>query len=262
MWPITIIALVLLLIAGLLYSIQEKLIFFPDKLSANHQFQFEQGWEFEEINFPVEEGVSLNGLLFKSAEKKGLIIYFHGNAGSLSSWGYVQDPFTQLGYDILIFDYRGYGKSGGTISSEKQLHEDASFIYHEMLKTYKEEETILYGRSIGTAIAAKLAADNSPKKLLLESPYFNFNDLVKKHYSTILAALVKYKLETNTYLLQASCPVYLVHGVIDNIIPFQSSERLAALSENIELTAVPDGGHNDLIDYEIFQNWLKKTLAE
>ena len=125
---------------------------------------------------------------------------------------------------------------------------------------YNEEDIILYGRSIGTAIAAKLAADNSPKKLLLESPYFNFNDLVKKHYSSILAVLVKYKLATNEYLLATSCPVYLIHGTIDNIIPFQSSERLDALSDNIELTTVPNGGHNDLIDFEIFQQWLNKTL--
>jgi len=262
MWPITIIALVALLVAGILYNIQEKLIFFPEKLAANYQFEFDPGWEFEELNFQVEAGVSLNSLLFRSEGKRGLIIYFHGNAGSLSSWGYVQAPFTQLGYDILIIDYRGYGKSGGTISSEKQLHADAAFVYHEMMKTYKEQETILYGRSIGTAIAAKVAAENSPKKLLLESPYFNFNDLVKKHYSSILAVLVKYKLATNTYLLETSCPVYLIHGTIDNIIPFQSSERLDALSENIQLTAVPSGGHNDLIEFEIFQNWLTELLAD
>lgn len=262
MWPLAIVALVVIIITGLLYNIQEKLIFFPEKLSADHQFQFEPGWEFEEMNFGVEKGVSLNGLLFRSEQKKGLVIYYHGNAGSLSSWGYVQEPFTKLGYDILIIDYRGYGKSTGSISSEKQLHNDASFVYQEMIKTYKEEETILYGRSIGTAIAAKLAADNSPKKLLLESPYFNFNDLVKQHYSSILAVLVKYKLATNTYLLAANCPVLLVHGTIDNIIPFQASERLAALSENIELTAVTNGGHNDLIEFEIFHNWLRIALED
>lgn len=93
---------------GLLYVFQERLIFFPQKLDKNYQFSFNQ--MFEEINVNTEDGILLNGLLFRADSSKGLIFYLHGNAGSISSWGNVAETYTDLNYDVFMLDYRGMAK--------------------------------------------------------------------------------------------------------------------------------------------------------
>jgi len=100
---------------------QENLIFFPEILPPDYKYTFSQ--PFEEATVPVE-GATINAVLFRSANPKGVILYFHGNAGSLRTWGDVAGDFTSRGYDILIPDYRGFGKSTGSISNEKMLLAD------------------------------------------------------------------------------------------------------------------------------------------
>src|SRR4051812_40615886 len=116
-----ILASVYLLICSLLYCFQEQLIFLPDKLDKNYQFHFDDQ-NFEELNIKAADGKLLNALLFHADSSKGLIFYLHGNAGSLASWGDVAKAYTDLHYDVFIIDYRGYGKSEGTIKSEEEFY--------------------------------------------------------------------------------------------------------------------------------------------
>ena len=102
---------------------QEQFIFFPEKLNRDHSYELSAN--DEEIFIPTFDGESINGLLFKADNAKGVILYFHGNAGSLASWQYVAIDLVPLGYDVLIIDFRGYGKSTGEIS-EKGLYIDAT----------------------------------------------------------------------------------------------------------------------------------------
>lgn len=153
---------------GLLYVFQERLIFFPQKLDKNYQFSFNQ--MFEEINVNTEDGILLNGLLFRADSSKGLIFYLHGNAGSISSWGNVAETYTDLNYDVFMLDYRGYGKSEGSISSQKQFYQDIQTVYNELKKKYSEEDIIVLGYSIGTGLASKIASSNNPKLLVLQAP--------------------------------------------------------------------------------------------
>jgi len=104
------------IICGLIYLSQEKLIFHPEQLAKNHKFQFDQ--KFEELNFKTNDNQLLNALLFKSESSKGLIFYLHGNAGSLNSWGEIAEAYLQFDFDVLMLDYRGFGKSEGEISSQ------------------------------------------------------------------------------------------------------------------------------------------------
>src|SRR5687767_8904963 len=113
-----------------LFFFQEKLIFFPEKLDRNHKFNFDQN--FEELNIKTKDQKELNGLLFKSDDPKGLIFYLHGNAGSLDSWGEVANTFVDLNHDVFILDYRGFGKSEGSIKSQGQFYEDIQTAYDEM----------------------------------------------------------------------------------------------------------------------------------
>lgn len=172
-----------IVLCGLLYFFQEKLIFFPQKLNKNYQFQFEQ--KFEELNIKATDGKLLNGLLFKAESSKGLIFYLHGNAGDLSSWGDVAKTYTDLNYDVFIFDYRSYGKSEGQINGQNQMFEDNQTAYDELKKKYSEEKIIVLGYSIGTGLASKLASTNNPKLLILQAPYYNLTDMMKQKFSLI-----------------------------------------------------------------------------
>src|SRR5690349_16298730 len=110
------------LICALLFFFQEKLIFHPQKLEKEYQFQFDQ--KFEEKSITTSDGTVLSGLLLKADSSKGIIFYLHGNSASLSSWGVVAKTYTSLHYDLFLLDYRGFGKSEGEINSQSQLYAD------------------------------------------------------------------------------------------------------------------------------------------
>ena len=150
-----VLVIIYVIICVLLYFFQEKIIFFPEKLDSNYRFQFDQ--KFEEINILTADEKILNGILFKVEKPKGLIFYLHGNAGSLRTWGEVAKVYNHFNYDVFILDYRGYGKSEGTISSEKQLFSDIQIAYDKLKSIYDESEIIVLGYSIGTGPASQLA---------------------------------------------------------------------------------------------------------
>ncbi|RLD76568.1 MAG: alpha/beta hydrolase, partial [Bacteroidetes bacterium] len=190
-WILALISLFVIAILLLLYFGQEKLIFHPEELSKDHKYTFQN--KFEEYFIKVDNKTELNALHFKADSSKGLVFYLHGNAGSLDSWGDVADLYINLNYDVFILDYRGYGKSTGTIKSEIQLRKDVQKAYNFAKKDYDEDKIVIIGYSIGTGPAAKLAAKNNPGILILKAPYYNLTDLVKHYYSFIPTFILKYK---------------------------------------------------------------------
>jgi alpha-beta hydrolase superfamily lysophospholipase len=248
-------------LCGLLYLFQEKLIFFPQKINKFYQFSFDN--EFEEINIVTEDGTSLNGLLFKAEKSKGLIYYLHGNAGSVSSWGSVAETYTDLNYDVFILDYRGYGKSEGSIKNENQLYHDVQTAYNELNKTYDEERIIVLGYSIGTAPASKLAAGNNPKLLILQAPYYSLTDLMRHIYPVIPTFLLKYKFPNNEYITGCSMPVVIFHGDQDEVIYYKSSLKLQELFKQQDtLITLRGQGHNGMTDNKEYKTELKKILSK
>src|SRR5688572_22401891 len=196
---------VYILMCGFLFFFQEKLIFFPEKLDKDFKFSFDQ--KFEEINIQTKDNKSLNGVLFTSDSSKGLVFYLHGNAGCVNSWGNVAKRYTDLNYDVFILDYRGYGKSEGSISSQEQLFEDIQASYNEMKKKYNEDSIVVLGYSIGTGPATKIASVNRPKLLILQAPYYSLVDLMKHTYPIIPTFLLKYKFETHKYINDCKMPI-------------------------------------------------------
>ncbi|MFD2247491.1 alpha/beta hydrolase [Pontibacter ruber] len=240
---------------------QESLIFFPEKLPQQHRFSFDQ--EFEEIFIPARDGARLHGILFKAAAPKGLVFYLHGNAGSVDSWGWIAPTYTNLNYDIFVLDYRGYGKSEGKISSEKQFYEDVQTAYDHMKTRYNEDNTIVAGYSIGTAAAAMLAAANSPKLLILQAPYYSLADLMQSLYPFVPAFLLKYKFETYRFVEQTRAPVVLFHGDADEIIYQGSSEKLRPhLKPKDKVIILQGQGHNGMNENPDYQRELASVLNE
>ena len=248
-----------IIVCGLLYAFQEKLIFFPQKLEKNHQFSFNQ--KFEEINVKTIDGIYLNGLLFKADSSKGLIFYLHGNAGSLSSWGGVAETYTDLNYDIFILDYRGYGKSEGSINGQEQLFQDIQTVYDELKNKYKEDKIIVLGYSIGTGPASKIASTNNPKLLILQAPYYSLTDLMRNTYRIIPTFILKYTFETNEFIKNCKMPVVIFHGTQDRVIYYGSSIKLKEqFKEQISLITLEGQGHNGMTDIPAYKEEIRKLL--
>ena len=242
------------------YLFQEHLIFHPEKLSDKYKFKFPN--DFEEITYITKDGNAISAILFKAKKSKGVVFYHHGNAGNLESWGVRAIDFTNKGFDVLMYDYRGYGKSTGKIKNEKMLYKDALMIYKELLIDYKESDIVLYGMSLGTGIATKLANENNPKSLILETPYYNFYDVSKHHYPYLPnSILLHYQFRTNRFLPEIKIPIYLFHGTEDETIPYHSSERLVKLSNNIKLVTIKDGSHNNLNTFAAYHQGLEEVLS-
>jgi pimeloyl-ACP methyl ester carboxylesterase len=255
---ITLLILVFLLMT-MAVVFQKKLIFYPEKLPADFQFQYP--YDFKEINFPTTPRSTINALHFTTANPKGVILYFHGNAGSLRTWGNISALFTESGFDILIMDYREYGKSTGTLS-EKALFHDAQWIYQEICKQFSESAIIIYGRSIGTGVAAYLAAHNHPGLVILEAPFYSMLDMADHYYPWIPKFLLRFPLRNDLYMQQIKSPIAIFHGTEDEIIPFQSGKKLTKYFKPHDLfIAIPGGHHNDLEHMPLYTSQLKKLLS-
>ena len=250
-----------ILIVIMLYFFQEKLIFLPTKLPQNYSYSFSQ--PFEEIFLKTDDGAVLNGLHFSREEPKGAILYFHGNAGDLSRWGNIVTFFVDKGFDVIVMDYRSYGKSSGKLS-EEALFKDAQLFYDYALNHYGPEQLILYGRSLGTGIATKLASENPIGRLILESPYYSLEDIARERFPFLpIRWLMKYKLKSNEYIQLVRCPVSIFHGTEDAVVPFESGERLyeAIPFKQKQFIKVTGGAHNNLVEFAEYQNGLDQVLG-
>jgi pimeloyl-ACP methyl ester carboxylesterase len=240
---------------GLLYASQERIIFHPDKLSEDYVFD-----EGEEVELPVADGISLNCLWMKEPESRGVILYLHGNRGSNRRCSHQAETMSGFGYDIFMPDYRGFGKSDGEIESEAQLCADAQQAYDFLKKQYPEDRIVVAGYSIGTGMASYLAAHNRPQQLLLLAPYTSVVDLKNGMAPFLPDFLLKYPLRNIANLRQVTAPVTLFHGTFDEVIPFESSEKLQALNPaRFRLVDLPEG-HRGVIFSPVFRQTVGELL--
>ena len=251
-----------LLVVGFLFFAQESFLFQPQTLNQDYQYDFDTN--FEELFLEMKDGAVLNALHFKQDSAKGVILYFHGNAGNLRRWGEIVQYFTTLHYDVIVMDYRQYGKSKGAWSFEAFLS-DADEFYKYTLTHYDEEDIIVYGRSLGTGIASWVASRNKPKSLILESPYTSVVEMGEFYYPLAPSKwLIRYNFNPLDYLRSTDIPVYIFHGTNDLIVPFKLGQRLydeLKPSLEIELITIKKGGHNDLIKSKIFTDNMEKVLS-
>lgn len=242
-----------------LFFLQEQIIFFPQKLDKNHSFNF--NLNFEELSIKTSDGVILNGVLFKTQKAKGLIFYLHGNAGSVATWGNVAKTYNDLGLDVFMPDYRGYGKSDGKIYSESQFYSDMQTAYSLMATKYPETKIIVLGYSIGTGAAANIASVNNPKALILQAPYFSLTDMMQRNYSFIPAFLLKYKFETHRFLKNCKAPVIIFHGDADEVIYYESSLKLSRnFKSGDSLITLKNQRHNNMSENPEYQFQIEQLF--
>jgi pimeloyl-ACP methyl ester carboxylesterase len=257
-YSVLLVASAFLLVGIFFYFFQERLIFLPSKLPEDHVFRFDG--DFEELDFYPEEDVRINALMFHGDPGRDVVFYAHGNAGNLDGWGLVADQFTPHGMSVLIYDFRSYGKSTGSVS-EISLYNDALQVYDFLANRYGEQHIIVYGRSIGTGIASYVAAHRKPRKLFLESPYYSLPDLAGQLMPVLPKAMVRYKLSNHAHLQHVSCPVIVIHGNRDEVIPVSQSKKLQTVLKDKDNFYVIEGGrHNDLETFSRFHAILAAQL--
>ncbi|NJB87600.1 hypothetical protein GGR26_003384 [Lewinella marina] len=244
------------LLCGLLYFFQERFIFHPRALPAD--YAFEVG---EEMTISTADGVPLNVLAFRQPEAKGAILFLHGNRGSNRRSLRQTEGLVGADYDLYLYDYRGYGKSGGSIVSEEQLFADAQTVYDSLRQYYAEENIILVGYSLGTGMASYLAANNHPQHLILAAPYASITAMKNLWLWMVPDFILKYPLNTRENVARANCPVTVLHGRRDELIPYAMAEEIReAAPDRVELIPLPESGHRGVILDPLFTETVLKAI--
>jgi pimeloyl-ACP methyl ester carboxylesterase len=248
-----------LLVSLIAYRIQERFIFRPEKLPPDFEFKYK--FPHEELRFEPEPGVVVSGLRFRVENAKGLVIYFHGNSRSIKGWGKFSEDFTSHGFDVVMIDYRGFGKSTGKRSEADMLH-DMQVVYNHLTEKVPEQHMIVYGRSIGSGFATKVASDNKPRYLILDAPYFSFAKVVQRYLPFLPSQWVlRYHLRTDKWITRVNCHTYILHGTKDWLIPISHSQKLQELNPHkITLIRIPGGGHNNLPSFHEYHNFIRDIL--
>ena len=198
----------------LFYVIQEKLIFLNGKKPPkNLTYQFPQA--FEEVNLTTHDNETINALHFKLEEPRGVILFFHGNKGNLQRWGSIVPYLLEYNYEVFVIDYRGYGKSTGSFD-EGNMYQDAQTAYDHLKKQYAEGQIVVYGRSMGATFATHVGADNNPKHLVLEAPFYNLKRAIQFYFPLSPTFLVKYPFRTDLKIGKVAVPITFFHGDDDN----------------------------------------------
>jgi uncharacterized protein len=261
-YPIIGIYLGLLII---LYIFQDKIIFHGRVLEKNLKFPFKV--PFKELWLKSEKNLYINGIHFytNNREKKGIVVYLHGNAHNLVRWGKHSPEFTKNGYDVIMIDYRSFGKSKGSFS-EKGLINDARAAYNYAKGLFPENKIVLYGRSLGTGIATQIATENNPKQLLLETPYLNLPDVAAHYFPFIpFKNLTHYQFPTDKLITKVKCPIHLFHGTDDQLVYYESSLKLCEIlgkKPDEILTTIPHGRHKNLAEFEGYHRSLDSCLVQ
>jgi pimeloyl-ACP methyl ester carboxylesterase len=242
-----------------LWSRQESLLFVPERLAPAYQFKLVDTVE-ETVPVP---GATLHALHLRQPAGKGtrgLVFYLHGNAGSLATWFTNTDFWLNTGYDVFMLDYRGFGKSTGHIESEAQLHDDVRRAWDQVAPQYAGRKRVIYGRSLGTGLAAQLAAEVPADLLVMVSPYESMSHLVGDLYPWVPGLALRYPLRTDQWLPKVKSKVFIVHGEQDSLIPIAHAEHLLALNPRAQLLRLPGAGHGDVQQFSAYTQGLTAQL--
>jgi fermentation-respiration switch protein FrsA (DUF1100 family) len=214
-----------------LYEVQDSLIFHYKTLPQSYHYEMSE--KFEERTYTVDQGVHLNALYFPhqtEGEATGVVLCYHGRGTNLSrDWGKAAKIYVDKGYDFVVYDYRGFGKSNGQIDTQN-IYSDPIKMYEIVTSDYKDKKVIVVGRSMGTNFATYVAAIKKPDGLILEAPFYSMLDMacLTKPYIPrfLLEKILKYPMKTNQFINKVDCPVLVFHGTRDNTVPYCESVRL------------------------------------
>jgi fermentation-respiration switch protein FrsA (DUF1100 family) len=224
---------------------QERMIFFPDPVvGATPEAA---GIPFERVTFTAADGVRLAGWYVPASGARVTILFCHGNGGNI---GYLLETVklcARLGYNLLLFDYRGYGESEGT-PDEEGIYRDteAAWNYLQRMRGGPPASIVVHGRSLGGAAAAWLARRHVPDAVIIESAFTSLGDVAASAYPLLpVRLMLRHEFPTLEHLRDVRSPVLIIHSPGDEIVPFAHGEALYAAARGPKEFLRIDGGHND-----------------
>lgn len=252
------------LFGALLYFSQASFVYYPAREHVADPRQF--GLEYERVSLRTEDGVALSAWYVPADKERAVVLFSHGNAGNISHRMFSLQIFKQLGLSTLIFDYRGYGRSEGE-PDEAGTYRDAEAAWRYLVaeRGVDSRRIILFGRSLGAAVASRLAIEHAPRALIIESAFTSVPDLAARFYPFMpVRWLSRFRYDTRDHLSRASLPVLVVHSRDDEIVPFEHGRLLFQTAglpkEFLELR----GGHNDafLVSGRHYVDGLNRFLSQ
>ena len=235
-------------LTAFIYFRQSSLIYFPDMPGrALTATPLQIGLRYEDVDFVTADGVGLHGWFIPADSARGSLLFFHGNAGNISHRLESIAIFHALGLDVFIFDYRGYGQSEGrTTESGTYRDAEAAWLYLTEARGIAADDIIVFGRSLGSSIAAWLASRQRPAGLIVESGFSSVPSMAARLYPFLpVKWLSRFSYDTAAYVNAADCPLLVVHSRNDEIIPFAEGQAVFdAAPPNSEFLEIR-GGHND-----------------
>lgn len=250
----------------ILFFSQERLLYYPNLPSREIVATPEAiGLSYEPVTIETEDGIRLDGWFVPARRPRGTLLFFHGNAGNISHRLDSLRIFHDLGLSVLIFDYRGYGRSAGE-PSEPGTYRDAEAVwrYATEQRGVSPQDIVLFGRSLGASIAAYLATHHTPRALIVESTFTSVPDMAADLYPFLpVRWLTRFRYDTKDYLKSIQCPVLVVHSPNDEIIPYIHGQRLFQAAPEPKRFLKIQGGHNEgfLLSGDDYVNGLDAFLS-
>ena len=246
---------------------QDRLLFYPD-ISGRELVTTPRsiGIKYDSIRLTTQDNVSIHGWFIPHEHQRAVVLFCHGNAGNISHRMNTIEMLHDMGLSIFIFDYRGYGESEGK-PTEQGTYNDADAAWNFLIKDkhYAASEIIIWGRSLGAAIAAHLAAKEDPVKgVILESTFTSVPDLGKEFYPLLPVQMIsRFQYATKQHITAINSPVLLMHSRDDEIIPFAHGQQLFELANQPKYFVALSGGHNEYVylNYDRYYNELKNFLT-
>ena len=258
---IRIIILVYCLVGIALYYFQDYILFQPVQLKREHSYNFST--PYKEVNIPYAEGSTMHIVQFLAKDSaRGVILYFHGNKKNISWYARFAPYFTKHRYELWMIDYPGFGKSTGPFTEQK-LYDWSLTMYKLARARFNPSEITIYGKSMGTGIAAQLASVRDCKRLFLETPYYSFPSIIDNYLPLYpVNTMIHYKIPTWKYLQNVTAPITIFHGTDDWIIPYRNARRLTPhLKQQDQFILIDGASHNDLFKFPAVIQSLDSLLS-
>jgi len=244
-WIVSIVIGIYVVFAAFLFIFQSHYVYYPERVLSADPGSIRL--QFESVSFKTADGVKLFGWFIPSQSARGVLLFFHGNAGNISHRLESIQIFHQLGLDVFIFDYRGYGHSEGK-PTEQGTYKDAEAAWRYLIeeRQVSPNEVIVFGRSLGGAVASWLIQSHTPGALILESTFTSLPDIAATLYPYLpVRPLLRFEYNTAAYLSKIDCPVLIVHSRDDEIMPFSHGRRLFEMAKEPKKFLEITGTHND-----------------
>lgn len=242
---ITVVILSWVVVNAFIYMQQPNMVFYPFKKIESTPKDW--GLDYKQVNIKLREGDTISGWYFPHPQAVKTVLFFHGNGGNISHRGDSIYVFHKLKLNVLIIDYPGYGESSGQ-PSENGLYQSANAAWQYLVsdKQVKPKDIIIFGRSLGGAVAVDLATRVEAAGLILESTFSSVSDIAKIAFPIMSNFIyLRYSFDSLSKIHRVKSPVLLIHSPDDEVIPFELGQKLfAAIQSEKEFLQI-EGGHND-----------------